>query len=152
MTIEAAIYAALIGSSAVATAIGTDDNGDVKVYDTEAPRHTDGTVLVVEPYVTFQRLSRASVHHQGNAAPFSQSLYQVDVWGRSTVETVKIADLIRNLFDGFRGDLSGETIQAIFLRDDAHEHVPPVGGRQRGTYRARMDFEIWHVVSVPTHT
>lgn len=142
MSVMAALYEHLTADTDVTAEVGT------RIYPLQAPE------TATLPYITYQKISTAHMHHFGAAAAIVTSAVQIDVWGNTSVEVEDAVKDVRESLDGRLHFSMGATealaVKGIFLNGTSDGLVEPTDGTDKGTFRTTMTFDIWHAETVPT--
>ena len=69
---------------------------------------------------------------------------QVQCWAPQYTEAKSLAALVRLWLDGFRGDMSGITVNALEIEDDIDVDEPSAGLDQQADYGVSMDALFLH--------
>ena len=79
------------------------------------------------------------------------SLATVDISAMALREStvIRMAELVRNSFQGFRGLQSGLAILRCFLDDEADDASQPIDGSDQWVYEVTLSYVIKHRVSMP---
>lgn len=136
-----AVYEELADRSAV-TALVSD-----RIYRDEARQRSP------YPKIVLHRLGtqhwRSMRGHTGVAA----TLLQIDSLGRTPTSAANTAEQVRLALDGFRGQMGDAPrlqVNSVFLDDEGDDAFDSPDGGERGIFRTRQDYTVWHVVDVPT--
>lgn len=140
MTIESALYSYLSGKAEVNAEIAT------RIYPQIGP---PGAVY---PFLTYMVLGEDHTHDMGGASGLVNVSMQIDVWALTQKKRSEIAEVLRNVLDGFAGDMGAENlnIRQCFLESRSNFQEPETEGREKPVFRTSLDFSIWHVESSPT--
>jgi len=131
--------------------LDTNANITTEVASRISPSFADKNETL--PYITFQKISDPQHNQMLAAAGIANPTYQFDVWADSNLSRAKVAEVLRNEMDGFRGAIgatSGTSIRRMILVGQSEEVEEPTDGSADPFFRMRMDFEIWYARSVPT--
>jgi len=139
MSFKTDLRAYLIADAPLAALVGT------RIFAGFAPTSAD------LPYITIQRIASPGQHHLTAAAGIANETFQIDVWTKTQSSLEAIAIAVRNALDGFGPALMGATdVRGIRLDNQSDTFDRPDDGSQGGTYRDRMDFDVWFFTNVPT--
>ena len=140
MTIESALFSYLSTKAEVTAEVST------RIYPQPAPQEAD------YPFITLMVITDNPEHHMGGAAGLTNVGMQIDIWTETIPERVEISEVIRNVLDGFRGNMGTENlnIRSCFMQNRANFLESDTEGKASPVYRSSMDFSIWHVESLPT--
>ncbi len=140
MTIETALYSYLSTKAEVTAAVST------RIFPQVA---AEGTIY---PFVVYSVISDNPEHDMDGAVGLTSINMQIDVWSETIALRMSIAEIIRNVLDGFRGNMGTENlyIQSCFLDNRANFEERDTEGKADPVYRSSLDFSIWHVETVPT--
>ena len=139
MTIESALFSYLSTKAAVTGQVGT------RIYPQIAPESA------AHPFLTYTIISTDHTHDTSGATGLANVNMQIDVWADTQLERTTISEVIRDVLDGFTGDMGTENlnIRSCFLDSRSNFQEADTEGKSKPTFRASMDFSIWHVESVP---
>ena len=140
MTIESALFSYLSTKAEVTAAVGT------RILREIAP---EGAIY---PFMTYTVVGDVPEHHMGGASGLTNVTMQIDVWAETFGEAVSLSEVIRNVLDGFTGDMGSEnlSIRTCHLENKISLPEADLEGAQSPVFRKSLDFLIWHVESVPT--
>lgn len=140
MTIESAFYNYLSTKASVTAEVGS------RIFPQIAPESA------LYPFLVYSVILDTPEHDMTGAVGLTFVNMQIDVWCETIAERVTIAEVLRNALDGFTGDMGTENlnIRSCFLSNRSNSQEPDSEGRATPIFRTSMDFNIWHVESVPT--
>ncbi len=140
MTVETALFNYLSNEAGMTALVNT------RIYASTPPSSP------VYPFVTFQVLNNQPAHHMGGAVGLTEVLMQIDAWAFLVSEQQSISEALRNLLDGFRGQMGTELLEVrkCFLETRNTFQEPDKQGKNLPVHRASLDFSIWHEESLPT--
>jgi hypothetical protein len=128
MEIEEALHTYLLTRTGLTALLGTDSDGDYKLYDDEAPQ---GTTL---PYITCMQTGAGISNDLQGELDFEEPAYQWTVYASSKLGAKAIGRQIKAAFKNFRGVLSGLNIQWI-------ERINDITGKARINESTSCDTE-----------
>jgi len=106
-----------------------------------------------DTYVTYQRIAQQTTHHQasGNSTSLIKwERYSFDCWGKTSVESDAIAQVLEDILDGFTGLMNTtRDVRRVFMQTSLNNHVPPIDGSQVVDFRSTIDFLFWFFKSIP---
>lgn len=105
------------------------------------------------PYVVYSQTGNRHVHHFGGAAGLAAPRFQISCWDDDYIGARALAEQVRDAMDGYRGTMGGggntANVRGCFLEFDIDVYEPPTDAQKFGMYGVHMEFEIWHVESLP---
>ncbi len=109
-------------------------------------------IKAAQPTIVIEMRDRTPVMHMGGAVGLTQGVMVLSVWAdkKSTVKT--IAELVRLVMSGYRGNMGTEHIRACFFGEDSDVtfESPDVEGLRM--FGVQMDATIWYVETRPSFT
>jgi len=134
-----ALYDEMRDDAGVSAIVGSGTNA--RVYPGIPP--PDATA----PFISFRRTSYTRLNTLSGPKTLAKPTFQVDCWGSDNETMVSLAEAVRALLDGFRGDMGDDNIvvrraNLVGQNDDPED---PSDGGGNDVNRDRMDFEIWHI-------
>lgn len=146
MTISKAVLERLKAVSGVTSKVGSGSNA--RIYPSAAPKDAG------YPFIVFSIISGEHAHHTGlsgfKVSGLARKRVQLDCIGLSPNAVDQLADSVRLALDGFRGSVGGMDVRSSMLTDEQSLYDPAQDGSERHNYRHILDFDIWHVESVPS--
>ena len=130
--IEAAIYE-LLTSDTVVTSIVSN-----RVYPLVAPQRAGA----FQTHVVYQRISHVMNRPLNGPNGFTVDRWQFDCFATDYDVAVTLADSVRLVLDGFRGDAGGHGIQRIMVLDGGETWEFETEGSEKIIVDARRDFSI----------
>lgn len=130
MTIEAGLYAHLVGHAGVAQIAGT------RVYPLLIPQNA------AMPALAYRRVSTVSDEAHGSDPGLEAARFQLDALARTYRDAIALRDAVRLALKGFKGLLGTVPVQAVLWLsswDDYDEDLE--------LFRQTMDIRIWHAVA-----
>lgn len=144
MSIKAALDQWLLSTPRVRDAIGTDVDGNPKLYAVHAPQG------IVRPYITVRLLRADHQRHMEGAQGLVRSDFQLSIWGDDPETVERIAEALRLSLDGYHnGRWADHWIDAVFLESHVDDWIEPSEGGDVGVHATHLDFQIWHDEPVP---
>lgn len=131
MTLNAALYAKLTGTTAIAALI------DARAYPLLAP------TSAAFPRVTFQRISGAPAHHLRGVSALETVHMQIDAYDDDAAGATALAVQIKTALDMQYGVVWGTVqIDSCSLENEHDLIEPPADASDAGIYHVTLDFEI----------
>lgn len=144
MGVKQDFYERVRDDAGVIAAVGTDDNSVAKVYEDQAPQGVD------RDYIVIRRISRPGHANFASADAISNPVFQVSVVASTAARRNTISEAVRDALDGFRGTMGSTNVRGVHLVNEADEAIGPGDATQSPDWLTDMDFEVWHVETVPT--
>lgn len=96
------------------------------------------------PAISYYRTEGPRIYSLTGPSGYAHPIVQIDIWGRTYPEVKNITEKVRIALSGYRGVVSGVTVQAIiFLGDqdivDDQESVLP-----NEIFHVRTEFKVHH--------
>jgi hypothetical protein len=115
------------------------------------PRVTpdDPSQTEVYPCVTVQVTAREYGRNLSGADGTSTATVEITALADTEAQAISIAEVIRDNFDGFRGNQSGVPIGTCHLDDESDGSVSSPDGGDLYAYFATLEYRIKHRVSLP---
>lgn len=123
--IESSLYTYITADVTVSGLIGT------RLYPLDLPQQPTA------PCVTYHRVSTVPLYALDGDADVDTVRIQIDSYDDTVLGAKTLADAIRARIGGFRGDMSGTTVQAVFL-DSEQDFGDPT----TDLYRVSQDYLI----------
>jgi hypothetical protein len=73
----------------------------------------------------------------------TKALVQASAWDLTYQGAKKLADLVRQICDGYKGSMGAFAVQACWVSDDVDNYAPPLQGEGTGVFATAMTLEIW---------
>lgn len=119
--------------------VGTDDDGQKKLYALRAPDN------ITDEFIVFQRTDNDRDRHINGPSGLSQALIQIDCYSKSYYGAKDLAALVEGTLDGYSGTVAYGTdspqesivINAISLQNDIdllEQEVEPLLYRNSASY------------------
>jgi hypothetical protein len=115
-----------------------------RIYDRIAPEK------VTTPFITFQIISGDKANHTGGASQDASKLVQLHVVGDSGKICETVSEALRNVLDGFIGDMGGMYVTSCFFHNETDDYDTPESGTQLGRFALILDYSIWYNEAIPT--
>lgn len=100
---------------------------------------------VREPSVVYSRITGFGDHHMAGASGLTRPRFQVDAWAESVDAATRLADLVKDRLDGYRGPMTvpgspPETVavQGVFFETERESY-----DGDAELYRISRDYLIW---------
>ena len=138
MSVDDAIYSRLSGNSAVRAIV------DDRIYPDRTPQDT------ALPKIVFTTISQGRAPNTSGASGVTNPRIQIDCWADSNAGAFALADAVRLALDGYRGTVASVVIRSCFLDSERKAIVEPRDGGEQRIYGRSLDFNIWHLETVPT--
>ncbi|MEX1040190.1 MAG: hypothetical protein WDZ51_06155 [Pirellulaceae bacterium] len=138
MSIEEAIYKRVKDNASI------DDIVDGRIFPHHIPQSNNDY-----PLITYQLISNVHDHHLGGASGITVARIQFDCWGLSMAHAVGVAEKVRNLLQGFMGDLNNIKIHFISLIDERSFSEAPVDASDIWLFRKSVDYQIKYQEPLP---
>lgn len=91
------------------------------------------------PAVVWQRISTTRFHSQDGPSKLARPRFQFSCWATARLESIQVANALREALDGFSGMMNTQEAPAIFNEDERDDVDSETGLR-----RVMLDFFIWH--------
>lgn len=133
MTLEQAIYNKLSGTAAIAALVAN------RIYAINAPENEPN------PCITFSLASEDYLHAMGTDPAIYHPIYQVQCWGNTYDSATDLSETVITALQDFTGvmgtsgELTGVTVQRIFLQSRDQDYDPV-----SESHSINLTFEIWH--------
>lgn len=130
--IEAAIYELLTGDTVLTSWV------ENRVYPLAAPARSGR----FQAHIVYQRVSHVLNRPLNGPNGFTVDRWQFDCFADQYDAAVSIADSLRLVLDGFRGDAGGHAIQRIKALNGGESWEFEIEGSERMIVAARRDYSI----------
>ena len=137
-SLREAIVAAILADTTCANLVGTRVRPD---------RPAEKDLL---PAIVCEIVSNERVHSLHGPAGVSRARVELATFARTMREGFAGMNALRNLFDGFVGDLHGVMVLECSLDEEADENEYPQEGTDLGTYEVPIDFFFLYRESIPS--
>ena len=127
MSLESELYGFLV-SNPVISAVVAD-----RVYPLLMPQNTQ------LPAITYQRISGASEQSMTGASGLAHPRIQLDCWGSTYKDVTVLREVLRQVLQGFRGQLGTIFINGVIYVNDQDFYE-----WETKTFRTSTDVKIWH--------
>ncbi len=99
------------------------------------------------PFVSFREISYFRAETLAGPTTLAKPTFQIDCWGSDNETMVALSEVVRALFDGFRGNMGDDNVvvRRMYLTGQNNDPEDPTDGGGLDVNRNRMDFEIWHI-------
>lgn len=121
------LRALLLGDPAVSELVGGE-----RIHPVVLPQG------VMEPSVTYRRISGQGVHGTGGRLNLNGPRVQIDAYARDADVAAELADAIRDRIDGHRGAQGSVRFKGIFLANERDLFDPDVR-----MHRVSRDYFVW---------
>ena len=138
MSAHEAIYTRLSGNAAVRAIV------DDRIYPARTPQDT------TLPKIVFTTISQGRAPNTAGASGVTNPRIQIDCWADSNAGADALADAVRLALDGYRGTVASVQIRSCFLDAQRDAIVEPRDGGEQRIFGRSLDFNIWHLETVPT--
>lgn len=138
MTIRAGLNQYLTSKETLAAIVGT------RIYPGARPQ---GSAL---PALGTARLSGAHAHYITGGAGRGDPRFMLDCMAETYAEADGLAEAVRNVMQGFSGEMGDITITSCTLEDDSDQVDTPEDGSDRVIYHIPLVFKIQYRESIPT--
>lgn len=139
--IEEIVYARTTGFAALAAEIATRCYPDVLPQASDLSQLPGGRLYPAIRYLIVSNADVARTHDLGpNTA--QRPRVQFDVYAETKLQAAEIGELVRQCWDGFKGEVLGQRVVALKVND--------LGVREEeiDLYRRQFDFMIWHTGNI----
>jgi Protein of unknown function (DUF3168) len=123
-----ALVASLLGSADLAAIVGT------QVWPMRVPEDKK------PPALLYQVLRLPRQHTLDGPVGLAEASVRLAVGSRAFADTVSAAAVLRDLYDGFQGTLSGVEVEEAELEDEQDLYDPPIDAGDRGTFWTLLTF------------
>ena len=93
----------------------------------------------VLPAMTYQRVSGNRVKSLSGPSGLAHPRFQIDCWGATYNEAKTLAQEVRRVIDGYRGQMGSIRVGGAIVLSDRDIHEP-----EAEDYRVTIDVTIWH--------
>lgn len=138
LTIREAVAFFLRSLPALAAIVGT------RIY------YSNPSQLAAYPCVRVKVTHREYTYNLAGFAGASLATVEVAGLGLYESQSVAIAEVVRNNYQGFRGVQSGVPVLRCLLGDETDDTTEPPDGSDSWIYEVAIDYEIYHRVPLPT--
>lgn len=139
--IEAWLINRLNSDTDLIAAIGTD-----KVYPIIAKKHAE------EPYITTLRTSTTRNYTTRKNDGLPKATFDINCWDTNYARLKTWSDIVRQLVDGFQGDVGDFKIRRAFVTDEFDNPEPLDPGAELPLFTTRFVLEVVHTEEVTTYT
>lgn len=94
------------------------------------------------PYVVFHRTETEPVRSNDGVNGLVRIKLQVNCYADTYYAAKGLASLVR-AFDGFKGQVEDQYIQAAFLETETDQFIEPSDSDQAGIHSVSQDFSVW---------
>ena len=101
------------------------------------------------PILTFQPISTVHDHTRAGAAGVATTRMQFDCWSDSKLESIQLAEALRQVMHGYIGTMGTQHIAFCKLENEITLDEKPTAG-ENWLYRRSVDYMITYSESVPT--
>ena len=102
------------------------------------------------PAITFERMNGGHDHTLSAAAGSAIPRFRIRCWAATYVAADALAEILRNVMQGYRGTMGSTTVQSVILDDEFDEYEESEDGSDQGVFGIAHDYLIRYVESVPT--
>lgn len=106
----------------------------------------------IAPFISFRRINYERTNSIGGPTSLSKQMMQIDCWATGNESMVALSEAVRDLVDGFRGDMGASALVQVRRANLVGQNDDPEDPTNAGNVkinRNRMDFEIWHIEQAP---
>lgn len=119
-----------------------------RIYANRAPQNT------AIPFVTIETIAVERNHHLSGSSEMTSTTLQFDCIGLTPDVSKATAEILRKNMDAMSGVTIGDTgvevfIRASYLSGQRDDMTAPSDGSDVATYRTSLDFEFWHIETLP---
>ena len=130
--LEDAIYTMLNGDATLTTFVND------RIYAGKAPQ---GAAL---PLLVFRRVSADRQPHQAGVGNFVEAFMEFNCWATTNREAAQIAERVRKICDGFRGQVNGVTMDKVYISNETHDVLQPTDASDVSDHWVALEFGFWH--------
>lgn len=140
--VRVGIRALLLGSGSISAAVdsGASASPRYRIFPIKVPQGERRTSIV------YSRISNVGDHHMQGASGLSRPRVQIDCWAPTANAASELADLVKELIDGFKGSiLWGEAspeeaivVQGIFFDSERDNYDAAID-----MYGVSRDYIVW---------
>lgn len=120
-----AIRSRVLSHTQIANTVGT------RVYPLHLPQG------VTYPAITFQKISDVTEGNLSSVSRIRQARIQFDTWATTAIQAARLAEYIREQFDGFQGTVEGVHIATGLIGSESDLYEDGVE-----KYRVTADYQI----------
>jgi hypothetical protein len=136
-----AVYSRLLASTAITNLVGT------RIYFGALPQSIS---LDDGPALSYTVVTRAYGHVLQGADGTSQGRVQISSYAFTQKMADRIAQAVRDCWDGFRGFIGGLEVTACVLDNETDLPTPPAASTDQWLYMIASDYQVNHRVSLPS--
>jgi len=137
-TIKDGLYTYLVSKSEITDLVG------LKIFPNQAPNSSE------LPYITVARVASDGEHHLSDASKQVTDTFELEVFGRDSIEVENIAEAIRDKVDGFRGLMGSTEVGSALIVSQNDDFIVDDQGTDIQSFRISITVDISHFRSVPT--
>ena len=130
--IRPAIRAFLLADAAISTAVGGN-----RVYPVVLPQGQRGASVVIN------RVSGLGSHTMQGADGLARPRLQIDCYAPLADDASALADLVKEVIDGYRGLMGAVNVQGVFFDGERDDYQSDVD-----LHRVSRDYFVWYVERV----
>lgn len=101
------------------------------------------------PVLVVNRESGVHAHRLSGAAGRAAPSMRLRVFGSTYDSVMTAAEAVRQVMQGFRGEMGTVRVTAVLLDDEFDEYLPAADGSDAGTYARTLDYTIQYRESIP---
>jgi hypothetical protein len=142
MGIKSAIRIYLTGQAGITALVGSSP---VRIYPIKLPQKNPKL-----PALTYRRLSGQHGHNIGGSSGTAIPTFRFDCWGATYEDADKLAEAMRQVMQGFGGEMDDTDVRTVVLADDFDDYEPPEDGSDDGFFHVTLDYAIRYTETIPT--
>ncbi len=117
---------------------------DARIYHEKIPQG------VTDPVISYFVVSNPRDYTSSGQVNVSTAHFQVVAWSEVDTEADELAEILRNVYSGFRGVFGTVKVRAVFLDDEGDEFTAPIDADDKGVFGVRHDLRISYEETVPS--
>ena len=103
------------------------------------------------PFMVYGEVGMESTpSHSHGGGGLSRTLFRLTIWSTSYSEARNIANMVRDILDGFKGAAGAGTITSCLRRDERDKLDLPQSGEEAPLYGREADYSIRYEETEPT--
>jgi len=137
-TIKDGLFTYLTSKTEITSLVGT------KIFPNNVPNSAE------LPYVAVSRVSSDGEHYLGGASKQVTDVFELEVYGRTSLEVEGISEAIRDKTDGFKGLMGSTEVGSALIDGQSDVFIVDDQGKDKQLFRISITLNISHFRSVPT--
>lgn len=140
MSIRSGLFSYLSGQASVTAIVGTSPARIYPVYLPEGrPR----------PSLLYKRTDGGHDHTLKGSAGNALAKFEIDVIADSYSEADALAEVVRQVMQGFKGMFGTTDVRSVILDDELDDYVGPIDASDKGVFFITLTYSIRYTESVP---